>query len=425
MLMYNSDAGSILYSSWKDITVAATDDLTVTFTLPNQLSAFPYHLTNGIIPEHHLKDVPAVEMRSTTFNTLHPVGSGPFMWQKIEVSGDSPETREEQIALAPFKDYHAGAPKLSSFVVHAFHDQERLNASFERREITGASFLELPTELKDRGGIVTNNFLLTAANMVFFKHSNPVLADGTVRRALVQSADVQGIIKELDYPTHPIKGPFLQGQLGYDPSLVQAPFDRAAAAALLDAAGWAKGANGLRAKGATALSFILQAQDTPENRLITAKLQEDWQQIGVKADMRLRTGEDLQTAIKGQDFDALLYGISIGADSDVFVYWHSSQKDPRSTRLNFSEFANRAADSALEGGRTRADPTLRQIKYRPFLQAWQQDTPALGLYQPRYMYATHGQIFGLEPRVINTDTDRYNTVADWQIRQASIPDTDR
>jgi ABC-type transport system substrate-binding protein len=122
----NPDAGSYLYSSWKDVKIAAPDDGTLTFTLPNQLSAFPHHMTNGIIPEHLLKSTAATEMRSVTFNTLSPVGSGPFMWQKIEVSGETPETREEQIALSPFRYYHAGSPKLASFVVHAFHDENQL-----------------------------------------------------------------------------------------------------------------------------------------------------------------------------------------------------------------------------------------------------------------------------------------------------------
>jgi peptide/nickel transport system substrate-binding protein len=64
----NPDAGSYLYQSWKDVKVAAVNDSTLTFTLPNQLSAFPHHMTNGIIPEHLLKSVAPTDMRSVTFN---------------------------------------------------------------------------------------------------------------------------------------------------------------------------------------------------------------------------------------------------------------------------------------------------------------------------------------------------------------------
>jgi peptide/nickel transport system substrate-binding protein len=414
----NPDAGSYLYSSWKDVKIAAPDDGTLTFTLPNQLSAFPHHMTNGIIPEHLLKSTAATEMRSVTFNTLSPVGSGPFMWQKIEVSGETPETREEQIALSPFRYYHAGSPKLASFVVHAFHDENQLEDSFAKREITAASFLELPDKAATNSNVQTNNFVLTAANMVFFKMTNPVLADAAVRKALVQAADVDSIISDLGYPTHPVKGPFLEGQIGYDKSLIQPAFNQTAAAAALDAAGWKVGSNGMRSKGTQRLAFALEAQDTPENRKITAKLQSNWRSVGAQVDMQLRNATDMQLATRQQDYDALLYGISIGADPDVYVYWDSTQRDARSARLNFSQYSSKVADTSLEGGRTRSDPALRAVKYHPFLQAWQNDTPALGLYQPRYLYATHGTVYNLNPRIINTNTDRFNNVSNWEIREA-------
>lgn len=417
----NPDAGSYLRQSWKDVAVASTDARTVTFTLPNQLSAFPHYMTNGIIPKHILKSFKATELRSATFNTLQPVGSGPFMWDAIEIKGETPETREEQIALVSFEQYHLGAPKLASFVVNSFHNEERLAESFMNREITAATFLEVPEELEGIDGIEGNSFILNAANMVFFKTTHPVLADSAVRKALVQSVDTRSIIEDLGYTTQPVKSPFLLGQLGYDASLTQPTFDPVAAAAALDAAGWVKDSNGTRSKEGKRLGFTLLAQDTPENRLVTTKLQEYWHTLGVKADMRLRSGTELQQAISQQNYEALFYGVSIGVDPDVFVYWHSSQKDPRSNRLNFSHYASKEADSALEGGRTRNDPVLRAVKYKPFLQAWQQDTPALGLYQPRFLYLTHGTVFGLNPRTVNVDTDRFNNVHEWQVREASVP----
>lgn len=419
-MIQNPDASSVLRQSWKDITIAAPNDMTITFTLPNQLSAFPYHLTNGIIPEHLLKDVAPAEMRAAPFNTMNPVGSGPFKWQELEVIGHTPENRQQRIALAPFKNYHAGTPKLASFVINAFHDPEQLSASFERRELTAANFLELPQNIRADDRVQTNNYLLTAANMVFFRQGNPLFADAAVRKALVQAVDVPSVIASLDYPTRAVKGPLLHGQVGFDKTIVQPAYDPAAAKAALEAAGWVAGADGYRSKGAVPLGFVLQAQDTPEIRVVTARLKQFWQAAGVKVSVQLKNSENLQRSIAGDEYDALLYGVAIGADPDVFVYWHSSQTDPRSTQLNFSEYKSKAADNALEAGRTRNDPELRSVKYKPFLQAWQQDVPALGLYQPRYMYVTHGQVHGLNPRMINSDADRFNNVHQWQIRQEMV-----
>jgi ABC-type transport system substrate-binding protein len=103
------------------------------------------------------------------------------------------------------------------------------------------------------------------------------------------------------------------------------------------------------------------------------------------------------------------------------VYWDSSQADVRSgNRLNLSEYRNDTADTALESGRTRLDPTLRIIKYRPFLKVWREDAPAVGLYQPRLLYVTNGAVAGLDDTAITVPADRFANVGNWEIRQAKV-----
>jgi peptide/nickel transport system substrate-binding protein len=84
-LIQNPEAKSPLAASWRGIKVAAVDDSTVQFKLPNKLSAFPHSLTNGIIPEHVLSKVNASQLRSNSFNNQSPVGTGPFEFKNIEV----------------------------------------------------------------------------------------------------------------------------------------------------------------------------------------------------------------------------------------------------------------------------------------------------------------------------------------------------
>jgi ABC-type transport system substrate-binding protein len=132
-LIQNPDAKSPLISSWQGISVVALDPATVVFTLPNPLSSFPDSLINGIVPQHKLSGIPASQLRSVNFNTANPIGAGPFKWQAIEVHGDTPETREERIALAPNADYHAGPPKLDRFIIRSFYDQKNLLSSFGKQ----------------------------------------------------------------------------------------------------------------------------------------------------------------------------------------------------------------------------------------------------------------------------------------------------
>jgi len=422
-LIQNPDVGSPLLTSWQNIAINAPDKYTVTFDLPNVFSAFPYSLTTGIVPEHILSAVPASQMRSEGFNTTSPVGAGPFAWQAIQVGTNAdPDKVVSLIALKPFTSHQGGTPKLSGFVLHVFGSQSEMVRAFQRREIIAmAGLKEMPAELKDKSDITSLSFPSTAAVMSFFKTSSGVLSDTQVRQALVQGADTTTIIDGLGYGTRPVREPLLLGQLGYNAAYKQAAYNPAAANALLDQAGWARDTHGWRSKNGQQLSFQLYAEDTSENRRTATILAKNWRALGANVTPVLQSLADFQTTLEFHNYDALLYGVSIGIDPDVFDYWDSSQAGVLSSlRLNFSEYKSGTADASLEAGRTRLDPALRAVKYKPFLAAWQSDAPALGLYQPRFLYATRGTIYGLDEHTLNVDADRYNSVSDWEIRTTKV-----
>lgn len=422
-LIQNPDVQSPLRSGWQGVSVTAPDSRTVVFKLPGVLAPFPYSMTNGIVPKHLLENVAPTDMRSADFNTIKPVGAGPFAWQAIQVSGDGdPRHAQEQIALKPFKDFQGGQPQLQKFVVQIYADQKQLVHAFADNQLTAIEGLsEIPHDVKDHDSVVAHNLPLRAATMVFFKTTEGVLADQKVRQSLVRATDVPEIIQGLTYPARMVREPLLVDQVGYDPSLVQPPFNPKAARELLEADGWKTGAGGIRVKDGHKLSFSLTVADTAEYHSVARKLEGQWRSVGVDAKVQFLDATDFQNTLTYHSYESILYGVSIGVDPDVFVYWDSSQADIRAAnRLNLSEYKNDIADAALEAGRTRIDPSLRVIKYKPFLQAWQQDAPAVALYQPRVLYLTNGPVSGLEEKPINTATDRFSNVQNWEIKEAKV-----
>jgi len=426
-VIQNPDAQSPLNSSWQGIKITAVDKYTVTFTLPNVLASFPYSLTTGIIPKHVLGAVPMATMRSQAFNTRNPIGSGPFKWGAIEVLGDSAQTRQEQIALQRNTDYYLGDPKLSGVVLHSFRSKDDMIASFQHHELNAMAGLDsMPATLQRDDSVRKYNLPLTASVMTFFRTTTGVLGSQQVRQALVRGADTQSIIKSLRYAATPVTEPFLQRQFAFDPAYAQFGYDPVAAGSQLLADGWITGKDGFRYKDGKPLAFQLYAENTSEYTHVADMLAKQWKAIGVKVDIVLQQSADLQSTLATHSYDALLYGISIGADPDVYAYWDSAQADMRAqNRLNFSEYSSsKISDVALEAGRTRLDPALRIVKYRPFLQAWQADAPALGLYQPSYLYITRGPVYGLEEHYINNATDRYSNVQNWMVRQVLTSQAD-
>ena len=413
----NPDALSPLFGNWQGITVTAPADYVVTFKLPTVLASFPYALTNGIVPKHILKDVPVSNLRSSSFNTSQPVGTGPFKWETVEVSGDKLENRQQRIGLLPNQQYYGGEPKLSQFIIHTFLDEKALETSFHDNQLTAiAGDDNLSSSVESGSNVNVYNVPYTSAVMVFFRTTGPILSDQKVRQGLEQGTATLDIIKSLQYPSLVVDEPFLRGQLGYDPAMRQLPYDPAAANALLDAAGWPRVAGGNRYKDGKPLSINIYALSNPEFATVIEQLQKQWAALGVELVSNQLSGSDLQGVIKSSAYDSLLYGISIGSDPDVFPFWDSQANTLLQKRLNFSDYNDKQADTALEAGRTRLDPSLRAVKYQPFLAAWRADVPAIALYQPRFLYVTKGPVFNFAPHRLNSAVDRYANVQEWEIR---------
>jgi len=414
----NPDAQSPLFNSWQKIKVEATDPQTIVFTLPAPLSSFVYSLTNGIVPQHLLSDIPATQLRSHRFNTVNPIGSGPFKWDRIEVIGTTPEERAEQIGLVPNNDYYKQKPKLQQYIIRSFRDDKRMVESFKNHELTAISGLDsLPDELKNDNGVKARYIPMNGQVVVFFKTSQEFLADIKVRKALVQAYDQADLLKGFGYPVVASKSPFLPKHIGYNKDLVQLASNKEEAKKLLDEAGWLPGKEGIRHKNNLPLTIRLYSQSNSEYAYVTQRLQEQWRSIGVDVQVFLQQDADFKSTVSNHAYDALLYGVSLGPDPDAYAYWHSSQADVRSAyRLNFSEYKSTQADKSLEAGRSRSDPALRALRYKPFLEAWRADAPALVLYQPSFLFVSRGDISGFDPASLNSATNRYANIEDWMIR---------
>jgi peptide/nickel transport system substrate-binding protein len=413
-------ARSPLRSSWQGVKIAKVDDATVVFTLPSPLSSFSYALINGIVPKHILGLVEAEDLRSSSFNTVQPVGTGMFQLKALEVSGTDLDERQERIALVRNEGYFGDKPGLDSVVIRSYREEERMLKDFQDQVIQSMVGLNsIPDSLKDTETVNLQQAPLTSSVMVFLNNSSPLLQDKKMRQALLYATDSETIRRGLGYDAVASDSPFLKSQFAYNPETVQLSYDPAQAGVLLDELGWIRGSDGMRTKDGKQLSFKFVSQSLSEYASITQKIQQQWKEAGIKLEAVLQPEVDIQTnALARHDYDVLLYGISIGYDPDVFAYWHSSQADPNSSSLNLAEYKDSASDIALEAGRTRLDEELRKVKYQPFLDQWRDNAPAKALYQPRFFMVTRGTFVGFESGSLSSATDRYWSIADWKIRNA-------
>jgi peptide/nickel transport system substrate-binding protein len=417
----NPDAKSPFLPSWQGIKVESKNARTVVFTLPSSLSSFPDSLTTGIIPKHLLQSIAPDQLRSNDFNTIKPVGSGPFKYDTVEViQKDIKDEKREQIALLANDGFHGGKPAIRQYIISTYNSQDELLKAYDDKKIDAISQLGTVNDkyIKDQKSNIYS-VPIAGQTLVFFKTSQDMLADPKVRKALVLGANRPKVIESTGQVLKRSDEPLLISQTGYDSKYSQKTGHPVLAQKILDGDGWKYNpSKGVRTKKADELRFKLYALSTDEYSHVANELKKQWAVIGVDVEVNLQNEQELKDTVSTHGYDMLLSTISIGADPDVFAFWHSSQADVRSrSRLNFSEYKSREADASLEAGRSRSNPRIRAAKYQAFLKSWNQDSPALTLYQPNYTFIVHSPFSGFDSTTLSNPIDRYSDVEKWMIRQ--------
>lgn len=398
----NPDTRSALAANWEKIQVAAIDSQTVQFKLPASYSGFWAALAQvGILPKHALDQIPASQLRLTSFNQ-QPIGSGPFILDDLDIAS-------ETITLRRYKEYFKGAPKLDEIEFLQVDDTEALVDAYAKRRIDGMSQVD-PAQLasvEEFGDLEVQRYRMPSYVGAFYNVKQPALAAKDVRVALAQAVNrgqvLSDVINGEGNVTH---YPIPAGYPGFNQSARRIGYEPDAAKAVLD--------------GKITAPLRLVTANSGAYPELAQKLAEAWKAADVPVEIiSVDTFTLQQSYIRPRQYDILLYGQDIGADSDVFSFWHSSQAaDPG---LNVSQYANRDADAALEQARFGKDPAFRDTKYREFVRIWAEDAPALLLYSPTYLYAHTAALTGVTLEKLVTPSDRFRAVESWAVKSDLAP----
>jgi len=161
------------------------------------------------------------------------------------------------------------------------------------------------------------------------------------------------------------------------------------------------------------LKFTLTTVNQPPFLKTALILKDYWRTVGVEIDINAVSLTDLKPIIKNRSYDALLYGQALGAEPDLYPFWHSSQKiDPG---LNLSSYDNKDADKLLKEAREILDWSVKKQKYEQLQSIIISDAPALFLYNPDYLYWVVKKVKGVETEKIIDPAKRFVNVANWHI----------
>jgi len=422
-LLKNSAANIPTGTSWRDVEVKKVDDRTIDFTLPATYAPFPNALTFPVVPEHILANVNPGNLREAQFSS-QPVGSGPFSFRlKQNVQGRDTHT---VVHMNQNPNYYRGAPKLERFQLHSYAENESLVRALRSHAVNAVGGIPLSSYSEFASDSTYDSSLGTVNGGVyalFNTRSVGAFKDVKVRQALQVGTDVQEALKTLPAKVKQLDTPLLASQVSLK-NINKPAFDKKKAATMLDDAGWKLNEEGERVKDKEPLVLNMVAIKDADYEVVVANLAKQWRDLGVRVETRMVDTDDpaqniASSVLQPRDFDVLVQELFLGADPDVYAYWHSSQATENG--LNFSNYDSGVSDDALSSARLRLEDDLRQAKYQTFVKQWLKDVPAIGLYQSPMTYVHTSATGALDSsNTLITANDRYNDVIRWATNQSPV-----
>ncbi len=410
-------------ASWEGVNVIAVDDKTVEFTLAEPFSGFLENTTLGILPKHIWEDIKPEEISFSDSN-VNPIGSGPYKVDKVK---KKPSGVPDFYTLESFDRFVLGEPYISKITIKFFANEAELSGAFSKNVVDSAPSLSplRATSLEDRS-VTTETTALPRVFGVFFNHNRvPLFNDPTIISALERAIDKERIVNEVMYGyatsiSSPIP-PDLIDTLG---QVAPSSYNPVEALSILEKKGWKQNPEtGVLEKKTDKttekLSFSIATSDTEELKEAGAIVKENLEKIGVSVELKVYDIGTLNlTVIRPRDYDALLFGEVVGSSSDLFAFWHSSQRnDPG---LNVAMYTNKDVDTLLEKANNVSDTNERIELYKKFENIIIKDKPAIFLYSPSFIYLWNDNIKGIELTNLSDQSERFNDIYKWHMHTDRI-----
>jgi len=168
-----------------------------------------------------------------------------------------------------------------------------------------------------------------------------------------------------------------------------------------------------------ALEFSLYTVDQPLMIKTTRIIKNQWKELGVKITVKTFDINSLEREIlRKREFESLLFGEVLSLIPDPFPFWHSSQKGELG--LNLANYENDKVDKLLESNRQLLDETERKQKLEEFQNILIEDSPAVFIYSPDYLYLVPDKIKGISEKIITDPSKRLTDISTWYIKTKRV-----
>jgi peptide/nickel transport system substrate-binding protein len=359
--------------------IEAPDDYTVVFHLSEPFSSFLWNLTRpgiGIVP-----------VGSGHEEARNPIGTGPFRVVSVD--------QDEQIVLERNPEYFGGVPRLERVRFRIV--PEAIVRALELRkgsaDVAGVGSLtpDMVLALTKQHGVMVKEQPGTQLAYVAFNFDDPILAHREVRQALAYATDRAMLIRYLLRGQARLASSLLPpNHWAYEPNVQQYGYDPARAEKLLDAAGYTRGADGVR------IHLTLKTSTEESTRLLGEALTDEWSKVGVALQLKpLENATFLSDIGRGSFQLYTLRWVGANNDPDIFSYVFSSKRMPP-LGANRGHYHNPALDALIDQQRVEMDREKRRVILSRIQEIVSEDEPYINLWYMDNVCVHRDRITGIE-----------------------------
>jgi peptide/nickel transport system substrate-binding protein len=423
LTIQNPEYAGPLRASWRSVKVEKVDARTVRFTLAEPVGAFLQATTLPIVPAHLLVDVPITALADAPFN-LRPVGSGPYRLVRLDFDEAELQRVDNATGARPTGDGVVGGPAgvIGRIIVRFFADGASLAAAYRAGVVDTAAGLQpdQASALADVTGTTVLRYPSTRLTTLVpnVRTGHPFLTAAEVRRGLLRALDRNAMIAGLfDGAAERADSPISRESWAYDGESTTAyPYDRAAAAEDLEAAGWKRGEAGWETKSGEPVAISLATVDATADPLadtLARTIAAQWDSIGVPTTVVGYAADGFVAQLVRGNFDVALLDVDMGLDPDVFPLLTSSQALEGGS--NVGGYQSAALDKLLTAARLGVDRAARIEAFAALQEALTRDLPILPVAFADELYVVRERVVGPGARLVADRSGRFWDVLTWRL----------
>ena len=339
-----------------------------------------------------------------------PVGTGPFKVARW--------LRGDRVEYVANDDYFLGKPKLRRIVFAIVPDENTISSEVKAHEVDWfyAATPRVYPQLASADGVTVHLVPLNAYYSLLMNNARAPFDDPNVRHALALAVDKRQLVREASFGTTVAATEDLPSFMwAFNPSAGTVTRNLPRANALLDAAGWKRGPDGIRVKEGKRFSIVLSFRtDSVTDRNVGVELAAMLKEAGIETTLKgyvtsLLYGPPGNGIQADGKYDVSLQTWYAGADPDDSSQLTCDQVAPKG--YDWTRYCDRSMDAAQQIALSHYDEPTRKRAYATVESLLARDNPEVYIWWPRQIEAVNTDLKGFRPNGIAEDWNAYQ----WSI----------